>query len=242
MDFFTAPLAQVTRWLSYTARQHIFEGLRARAEGETSGFPRKDAKGIPLLFVPDLEVNRLLLYGKASDKLMESIPHLGDQLDTICCRRLEVITTGAIRTQVRLNAAHIKTPQGLDFSRICPHCTLDKEAAEHILWECPMGSTIRAEAKTHFSQVLLNSPARAGIPTDAEEWPPLLRAFGIIGLEKETEVNWKSPPTERARGPRHLMPIDYVQLLRWRSFNNISTRRRAKHQDSWSIFGQVRAA
>ncbi len=49
MDFFTAPLAQLTRWLSYTARQHIFEGLRARAEGETSGFPRKDAKGIPLL-------------------------------------------------------------------------------------------------------------------------------------------------------------------------------------------------
>ena len=48
-DFFTAPLAQLTRWLSYTARQHIFEGLRARAEGETSGFPRKDAKGIPLL-------------------------------------------------------------------------------------------------------------------------------------------------------------------------------------------------
>jgi hypothetical protein len=71
MDFFTAPLAQLTRWLSYTARQHIFEGLRARAEGETSGFPRKDAKGIPPLFVPDLEVNRLLLDGKVSEKLME---------------------------------------------------------------------------------------------------------------------------------------------------------------------------
>ena len=47
MDFFTAPLAQLTRWLSYTARQHIFEGLRARAEGETSGFPRKMPGGTP---------------------------------------------------------------------------------------------------------------------------------------------------------------------------------------------------
>ena len=76
MEFFTAPLAQLNRWLSYTARQHIFEGLRARAEGETSGFPRKDAIGIPLLFVPDLEVSRLLLDGKVSEQFMEIIPHL----------------------------------------------------------------------------------------------------------------------------------------------------------------------
>ncbi len=110
MDFFASPDAQLKRWLSYTARQIIFEGLRARAEGETSGFPRKDAKGIPLLFVPDLEVNWLLLDGNVSEKLIEATPHIEEQLDPISYRRLEVIMTGAIRTQVRFNAAGIKTP------------------------------------------------------------------------------------------------------------------------------------
>ena len=111
MDFFKAPLAQLSRWLSYTARQHIFEGLRARAEGETTGFHRKDAKGIPDLFVPDLEVNRLLLDAKISKALFEATPHIDEKLDSISYRRLEVIMTGAIRTQVRLNAAGIKTPR-----------------------------------------------------------------------------------------------------------------------------------
>ena len=72
--------------------------------------------------------------------------------------------TGAIRTQVRLNAADIKTHKDLIYI-ICPHCALGKEeTAEHILLECTMGDSIRAEANTHLSQVLLNSPARAGIP------------------------------------------------------------------------------
>ncbi len=34
MVFFTFPDAQLERWLSYTARQVICEGLRARADGE----------------------------------------------------------------------------------------------------------------------------------------------------------------------------------------------------------------
>ena len=91
------------------------EGLRARAEGETNGFPRRDAKGIPKIFVPDLEVNRLLLDGNISKQLFEAIPHIDEKLDPISYRRLEVIMTGAIRTQVRFNSAAIKDPQGLDF-------------------------------------------------------------------------------------------------------------------------------
>ncbi len=35
MDFFRSPDAQLKRWLSYTARQVICEGLRARADGGT---------------------------------------------------------------------------------------------------------------------------------------------------------------------------------------------------------------
>ena len=65
--FFTSTDAQVKGWLSYTARQVILDGLRARAEGETPYFPRKDAAGIPEGFVPDLEVNRLVLDNKVSD-------------------------------------------------------------------------------------------------------------------------------------------------------------------------------
>ena len=41
MDFFTSPDAQLKRWLSYTARQAMCEGLRARANGETCFFPQK---------------------------------------------------------------------------------------------------------------------------------------------------------------------------------------------------------
>ena len=76
MDFFTSPDAQLKRWLSYTARQVICEGLRARANGETCLFPRKDAQGIPAGFVPDIELNRLLLDNKLSEKEKETIPHL----------------------------------------------------------------------------------------------------------------------------------------------------------------------
>ncbi len=95
--------------MSYTARQHLLEDLRARAEGGAVGFARKDAKGIPRGVAPDLEVSRLLLDGKVSEALMEAIPHLNEPLDSLSSRRLEVIMTGAIRTQVRLNSAGIKT-------------------------------------------------------------------------------------------------------------------------------------
>ena len=81
MDFFTAPDAQLTRWLSYTARQNLLEGIRARAEGETSGIARRDARGIPTGFEPNLEVNRLLLDNKVRDQLREQIPHLQDPRD-----------------------------------------------------------------------------------------------------------------------------------------------------------------
>ena len=59
LNFFAAPAAQLRRWLDYTARQSNLEKLRARAEGETSLYVRKDALGIPPGFVPDFEVNRL---------------------------------------------------------------------------------------------------------------------------------------------------------------------------------------
>ncbi len=110
----------------------------------------KTLKGFQNLFVPDLEVNRLLLDGKISKQLFEVIPRIDEKLDSISYRRLEVIMTGAIRTQVRLNSAGIKDPQGLEFSRICPHCALEKEeTAEHILWECSLCNDIRAETKQH---------------------------------------------------------------------------------------------
>ncbi len=73
MDLLTAPSAQLERRLSYTARQIILEDLRARAERETTGFAKKDAKGIPRGSVPDLEANRLLLDDKVSEH-MEIIP------------------------------------------------------------------------------------------------------------------------------------------------------------------------
>ncbi len=73
---FTAHSAQLTRWLSYIARHTLLESLRAMAEGETSGYARKDAKGTHPGFVPDLEVNQLLLDYKVGEKLMEQIPHL----------------------------------------------------------------------------------------------------------------------------------------------------------------------
>ena len=96
--------------LRRTTKQFL-EKLRARAEGETSLYTRKDAIGIPPGFVPDYEVNSLLLDRKISEKQYESIPHLGEPLLTIEKRRLEVIMTGAIRTQIRLNAAGIKSPK-----------------------------------------------------------------------------------------------------------------------------------
>ena len=67
LSLFAAPDAQLHRWLTYSARQHNLETLRARAEGETSTYGRKDATGIPPGFVPDYEVNRLLLDNKVSE-------------------------------------------------------------------------------------------------------------------------------------------------------------------------------
>ena len=99
MDFFTAPDAQLKRWLSYTARQIILEGLRARAEGENNTFPREDAISILPGFVPDLEANRLVLDNKVSDRERELIPHLQEPLELISQRILEVVMTGAIRAR-----------------------------------------------------------------------------------------------------------------------------------------------
>ena len=62
-------------------------------------FPRKDALAIAEGFVPDLEINRLVLDNKLTDKERETVPHLEQPLETISQRRLEVIMTGAIRTR-----------------------------------------------------------------------------------------------------------------------------------------------
>ena len=62
--------------------------------------------------MPDLELNQLPLDNKVTEKEKEVIPRLENSLEPIDQRRLEVIMTGAIRTQVRLNAAGIKNPQG----------------------------------------------------------------------------------------------------------------------------------
>ena len=56
-----------------------------------------------------------------------------------------------------------------------------------------MGSSIRLETKTHLSQVILDSPARAGIPTEWEDRPAPLRAFAIIGLENEIVEDMQNP-------------------------------------------------
>ena len=179
MEFFIAPRAQLERWLSYTASQYLLNNLRARAEGETNGYARKDARGIPVNFVADLSVNRHLLDDNVGGKLAKATPHLGEEpLSSVSKRRLEVIMTGAIRTQVRLNSAGIKTPAGAINERVCPHCMqAQEETTEHILWECTAGADLRLLTKVYLDQVLLDSPARAGIPTDWAEWPPALRAF-----------------------------------------------------------------
>ena len=85
-----------------------------------------------------------------------------------------------------------------------------------------------SKPKTHLSQVILDSPARARIPTEWEDWPAPLRAFGIIGLENEIVEDMKTLPTAKAKGPCSLSLIDYVQLLSWRMFNVSPTRRRTK--------------
>ena len=77
-EFFTAPNAQLDRWRSFTARRSLLDDLRARAEGETSGYARKDANGILKGFTPDLEANRLLLGNKVGDRCMELIPHCSE--------------------------------------------------------------------------------------------------------------------------------------------------------------------
>ena len=68
--FFIAPVAQLERWLSYTASQSLLEDLRARAEGETNGFARKDDTGIPHSFAPYLSVNRLLLDDRVGEHFL----------------------------------------------------------------------------------------------------------------------------------------------------------------------------
>ncbi len=110
LNFFAAQAAQLHRRLTYTAGQHNPEKLRATAEGETATYGRKDAKGIPSGTVPDLAVNRLLLDNKFGEQLSEFLPHLEGPLVPISHRRLEVIMTRAIRTQVRLSSAQIETP------------------------------------------------------------------------------------------------------------------------------------
>ena len=231
MGFFIAPVAQLERRLSYTASQYLLDNLRARAEGETNGYARKDAKGIPHNFVPDLSVNRLLLDDKVGEKLAKATPHLGEEpLSSVSKRRLEVIMTGAIRTQVRLNSAGIKTPAGAINERVCPHCMqAQEETTEHILWECTAGADLRLLTKVYLDQVLLDSPARAGIPTDWAEWPPTLRAFGFIGLDPEVVLAVNELPTLRTKGPSLLIPIDYAPLSMWRS-NNQSLRRRKQNR------------
>ena len=68
---FTAPAAQIERWLSYTASQSLLEDLRARSEGETNGFARRDAKGVLPGIVPSLAVNWLLLDDRVGEPLSE---------------------------------------------------------------------------------------------------------------------------------------------------------------------------
>jgi hypothetical protein len=137
--------------------------------------------------------------------------------------------TGAIRTQVRLNAAGIKNPQGEEFSRICPHCDLNQEeTAHHILWECILGSDLRAQTKMSLDQAILASPARAGIPSEWDEWPGPLRAFGILGLDIDIVESVKGLPNASTYGPRQLIAIDYVQLALWRSRDQLPRRRIAK--------------
>ena len=136
--------------------------------------------------------------------------------------------TGAIRTQVRLNSAGIKTPAGGINERVCPHCIqAQEETTEHILWECTAGADLRLLTKVYLDQVLLDSPARAGIPTDWAEWPPPLRAFGLIGLDPEVVQAVKELPTQRTKGSCLPIPIDYVQLSMWR-FHNQKLRRKSK--------------
>ena len=65
----------------------------------------------------------------------------------------------------------------------------------------------------HLYQIILSSPARAGIPTDWNEWPALLRAFGTIGVDQDVVLAVKELPIARGAGPRTLIPIDYLQLL-----------------------------
>ena len=59
-------------------------------------------------FVHDLEVNRLVLDNKVTDREREIILHLPNSLETIDQRRLEVIMTGAVRTLFRPDAGGIK--------------------------------------------------------------------------------------------------------------------------------------
>ncbi len=137
--------------------------------------------------------------------------------------------TGAIRTQVRLSSANIKTPQGEVNERICPHCDSGREeTTEHIFWDCTFCADLRALTKVHLDQIMLQSPARAGIPSDWIEWPAPLRAFGIIGLDAEVVLAMKELPTQRVKGPSLLIPIDYLQLLSWRSHNISRPRRTGK--------------
>ena len=87
---------------------------------------------------------------------------------------------------------------------------------------------LRAQTKISLDQAILASPARAGIPTEWDEWPEPLRAFGIIGLDIDIVRAVKDLPIARTYGPRSLTPIDYVQLALWRIVNKVKRRRIAK--------------
>ncbi len=108
------------------------------------------------------------------------------------------------------------------------HCALNQEeTAHHILWECTLGADIRALTKISLDQAISVSPARAGIPTEWNEWPGPLRAFGIIGLDIDIVQSVKNLPIARTYGPRSLIPNEYVQLAVWRHLNQTQRRRLA---------------
>ena len=147
-------------------------------------------------------MSRLLLDNKVGEKLYELLPRHEGQLDPISHRRLDEIMTRAIRAQVRLNSACTETPQGEVNERACPHCALGREeTTEHIFWDCTYSADLRALTTVHLDQVLLQSPARAGMPSEWSERPAPLRAFGIIGLDDEVDLAMKELPTQRVKGP-----------------------------------------
>ncbi len=113
-----------------------------------------------------------------------------------------------IRKQGRLNSARIKTPQNEGFSRCCPRGNLGlEETAHRILWECTLSADLRRQTKDHLDQAILDSLARAGIPTEWGDWPAPLRSFGISGFDSGIVRALKELPIARTFGPRTLIPL-----------------------------------